>query len=407
MLVENHKNTIRALKLYVLVMVCIAGTYILLSWKTRPLSARPGSRTSWFAVNLIGYWLPMFIAVVESKPEETDIGENTGDAVEQARWRVRLVSAGRAVVSTTIQTIVACLVNWFSMIILLCRALLIDNGHSTAALLITLVWTPARLGATYVVFRHFQIFSSETFFELRVTHLYAWLFLYFGDVEYFMALSTPSWTWFLLSLGSVLGSEFLSSCWTLLKQRASFQAYHKRLEALRSGSTPHTGTILQTRTIVPEKSRKVTPAGLPYRMQTITAKDIESDRRLALRLGATEHVSAATSFSAKAIDVDVVTATDTALPVAAVAATATLAAAATAEVEAALVETYGNHARVNRFRFASKMAAALTACSWYAAFCTTEVLELVAATGNPQASLIFQPLGSYPEEASWNEVLLR
>ncbi|RKO90729.1 hypothetical protein BDK51DRAFT_44489 [Blyttiomyces helicus] len=438
MLVENHKNTIRALQLYVLAMASIVGIYILLSWRTRSLSARPGSRDAWFSINVIGYWFLLLIAIVASEPEESDIGENMEDAVEQgsrkaaarARWRVRLVSAGRAVVSTTIQTIVACLVNWFSMIILLCRALLIDNGYSTAALLITLAWTPARFDHLDLKLHykkegrsgHFPVFSSKAFFELRITHLYAWLFLYFGgrgwalaksvvyslthgrkDVEYFMALSTPSWTWFLLSLASVLGSEFFSSCWTLLRRRASFQAYHKSLEALRSVSTPHTGAISQTRSIVREKSGKVTPAGLPYRLQTITATDIESDRRFAVRPGAVEQVGAATSSPAAAIAMAMVAVSDTAPTTAPTAA----AAAAAAEVETALMDTHGTHARVNRFRFASKMAAALTACSWYAAFCSTEVLEYVTATGNPEASLIFQSPGTYPEETSWNEVLLR
>ncbi|RKO92531.1 hypothetical protein BDK51DRAFT_36841 [Blyttiomyces helicus] len=87
---------------------------------------------------------------------------------------------------------------------------------------------------------------------------------------------------------------------------------------------------------------------------------------------------------------------------------ATAAAAVTATAASTdLLETFGTHALLNRFRLASKMAAALAACSWYAMFCSTEVLESVAAIGSPEANEVFSPPGSNPEKASWNEVTLR
>ncbi|RKO92530.1 hypothetical protein BDK51DRAFT_36840 [Blyttiomyces helicus] len=364
-------------------------------------------------------------ALFEAKwePEEVDVDDNPPGAIEPGarsvappgRWRGRLVTACRVLVSTTTQTTVGCLVNWSSMLILLFRDLLVDDGRSTTALLITLAWTPVRLrfsygtmfswglGVTYAVAKNFRFLNQfqEDFFELRAAHLYTWMFLYFSgsprkDIEYFMALSTPSWTWFLLSLAAILGSEFLSSGYWLMKQRASFQAYHQKLEDFPSVSTPHSSSILQTRTMMHRKSIRLTPFDLSAHSSVPSRIGVESGKNI--EVSPWEHSPVVPPFTLHTVG------SDASSPATAAAA---VAAVVTAGAHTDLLETFRTHALLNRFRLASKMAAALAACSWYAVFCSTEVLESVAGIGNLEANLVFQPPGSYPEEASWNEVTLR
>ncbi|RKO84100.1 hypothetical protein BDK51DRAFT_49434 [Blyttiomyces helicus] len=72
-----------------------------------------------------------------------------------------------------------------------------------------------------------------------------------------------------------------------------------------------------------------------------------------------------------------------------------------------LLETFGIHALLTRYRFAAKFAAVATASAWYALFCTADLVVVENSIGNTQVDLIVQRVGSYKDEAPVSKVFLR
>ncbi|RKO87982.1 hypothetical protein BDK51DRAFT_42918 [Blyttiomyces helicus] len=401
----SRDNRIKVITQTAIRMLIFAGMLALISWRFQAISSRSGSRRLMFPASIGMYWLSTFInySLLEFHygASRRMLQERTAGA-PRAGFVVRLASVLH---ESVVDTLISNAVNWASMFMLACRDLIDDAGHSVLALTVTFAWTPIR---------------------------------YESDVEYYMALSTPSWIGFLISFAAILASDWASSLWTIRGSRQAFAAYHKRWDDGRKSTTtrdpdapqppiPAISAVESVDDRVANTESGQAGGGRGLLVEEIPAvidlqdkeKVVSSGEGVEGNLGM---MSSGVGIVCRGADVEEGTMAREPEPAAPPRATAEsgptpsfVPAATPAPSPTALsasptdpmLETFGTHALLTRYRFAAKFAAITTASAWYALFCTSDLVAAENSVGSAQIDVLVQRVGTYNDEAAVGKVLLR
>ncbi|RKO87983.1 hypothetical protein BDK51DRAFT_42919 [Blyttiomyces helicus] len=255
------------------------------------------------------------------------------------------------------------------------------------------------------------------------------------DVEYYMSLSTPSWLGFFLSLGAIIASDWAASLWTIRGSRRAFTAYHDHLDdGGKSGTKLHPDaaqpavTVMSTGETVDDSEIEGGQAGggrgllledipamvgLPDGGVHVPGGEPAGEGDLGMMsmtssvgiLGLRGDVEEGTMTRQPGPSAPPHAASGSApTPVSVPAATPTPSPTAPTDP---LLETFGTHALLTRYRIAAKFAAVTTASAWYALVCTAGLVAVENSVGSTQIDLIVQRIGTYNDETPVGEVFLR